>query len=337
MKKFGITVSISCVSALGVSSVIVFSDRKVDVRPEMKILNLAERIKATLPVYEEVLTRTATLKDSVEVFCPKMGKKLSTKEFPTCRYSRTEIHAPLEEVTRLYLDHEMRKHWDKDICDNSSVSRNLDDEKLSINYLLGRPGYVFPPRDFVFIMSKIPGGIVGLNDYRSVAIISIDAADSLPKSSWAVRGNMNSVLILEPISAERTMATYFVEVNYQGWISSWMAEFSANNLATTLRNLKKELEGAVHAEDDSLSVEEAARLRFRRHQEYEAKRKVGDSIMDDVSASREDLQSVVSILEKRLRELRASESKDGLDLAELKRRVEKDLLKAKERLKSQRT
>eukprot|EP01041_Mallomonas_annulata_P008036 gene8036-16469_t len=296
-----------------------------------KIVTVAERLKVAYPASPEnkkLILRSET-KNGVKIFSPLMG---NFGLFPTCRIATCEILAPVDEIAQVWMNQELRMEWEKPNCLYSQVIRSPPSEH-PINYILSHPSYISPSRDFSFIMDKIPGGIVGLNDFRATVFVSVDAPDETPKSSRAVRAHMNSLLVLEPKSATRTQATYIIEVQDSGWFPSYIVEFVADKYISTLSMLKKELEDAETEEENALSVDEMARLRFQRHQNV-AKKLHGTTIVDDVTTTKEDLQNTVKLLEQRLKDLRKTEKSEGLNLSDLKGRVEKDLTKAKERLKS---
>jgi hypothetical protein len=166
----------------------------------------------------------------------------------------------------------------------------------------------------------------------SVAFINVDASTVLPTSSSAVRGKQNSILVLQPINAETTEVTYVVEIQANGWIPSFVAEFFADNLVSTLRSMKAELEAGENQEEASATIEEAARMRFKRHL-AQKEGKQGTTIVNDVTSSVEDLKVAKAALEKKLQDIRKSKATDGLDLSELESRVKKDLSHISERIR----
>ena len=52
----------------------------------------------------------------------------------------------------------------------------------------------------------------------------MNAADSIEPDSSAVRGNVNSLIIMEPISAKSTRVRYVVELEPKGWLPSVVSE-----------------------------------------------------------------------------------------------------------------
>lgn len=191
---------------------------------------------------------------------------------------------------------------------------------------------LFKARDFAFNICRVPGGMVGLRDFMSVAFINVDASTVVPPTASAVRAKHNSILVLQPINAETTEVTYVVEVQANGWIPSFVAEFFADNLVSTLRSMKAELEAAENNEEASATIEEAARLRFKRHL-AQKEGKHSTTIINDVTSNVEDLRVAKAALEKKLQEIRKAKSTEGLDLSELENRVKKDLNQISERIR----
>jgi hypothetical protein len=173
---------------------------------------------------------------------------------------------------------------------------------------------------------------VGIKDFMSSAYVNVDAANVAPKAtSWAVRGNMNSLLLLKPLNAELTEITYVVEVKPNGWLFTYFVDFFANSLADPIINMKKELEGDLDGEDVNASVDEIALHRFKRHQ-AQLQEKNHTSIVKDVTADVADLRKTLQILEARLVDIRKSQRAEGLDLSALEKRVQSDITRLKTRI-----
>ena len=239
-------------------------------------------------------------------------------------------------MSSLWQSQGARKNWDSNYCDDSQVVKEYNSE-TSLAYIRGRPGYVIPARDYAFHICRVPGGIVGLNDFMSVAFINVDAANAVPTcgTAWAVRGNMNSILLLRPVNAEITDVTYIVECSVNGWIFPFVAEYFADTIVKTLTNMKKELEADENSEEATASIEEAARLRFQRHLAQKEENKA-TTIVNDITSNPEDLQETLAILQRRLKEIQASKRTDGIDLSRLEDRVKKDIAHITHRLQQHR-
>ncbi|CAE7588073.1 unnamed protein product, partial [Symbiodinium microadriaticum] len=176
-------------------------------------------------------------------------------------------------------------------------------------------------RDFAFHICRVPGGMVGLRDFMSVAFINVDASADLPQSPSAVRGKQNSILLLQPVNAEVTDVTYVVEVQAGGWVPSFIAEYFGDNLVKTLRGMKVELEASVELEGAGASVEEVARIRFKRHLAQQ-EGNISATAMSDMTVNVDDLKAVRTAMEKKLKDIQKAKSPD---FAELEGRVKKDI------------
>lgn len=271
--------------------------------------------------------------DTSTVYHPSHGYKFADDGLPVARISSVIIKGDVKEVAAMWNDIKGRHQWDKTAA-MSSVSISSEDG-IEYNYFRGKAGWLIPARDFVFTSVTLPPAVVGLNSINSVVIFRKDARDKLPASGgWnIVRGEQNSLLVLEPLGLTRTKATLLVECDPKGW--GWMlgpgiVDFCAgDSIVQSLWWLKRAIEADV--EDDSLSVEEIAQRRFKRKQERE--KELGATILDDMGAtSKEDLLKTVSVLEASLARLAQDERESGLNLRELKERIQSDLAKAKSRL-----
>lgn len=187
--------------------------------------------------------------------------------------------------------------------------------------------------DFSLTICRVPAGVVGMNDFMSSAFVNVDAGQTAPAAnSWAVRGKMNSLLLLKPLNAEQTEVTYVVEVQPNGWLFTMFVDYFANCLADPIANMKAELEHDLVGEDASASVEDIARQRFRRHQQQQEKHH--SSIVKDVTLDdAEDLRKTLDILEARLADIRKTQRAEGIDLSALEKRVQADISRLKKRIK----
>lgn len=179
---------------------------------------------------------------------------------------------------------------------------------------------------------RVPAGVLGINDFMSTAFVNVDASDIAPKAtSWAVRGKMNSVLLLKPLNAGLTEVTYVVEVQPNGWLFSFFVDYFANFLADPVANMKKELEHDLVGEDANASVEEIARQRFKRHQAQLNEKNHASIVRDGVPADVEDMRRTLVVLEARLADIRKTQ-KAGMDLSTLEKRVQADIARLKQRI-----
>jgi hypothetical protein len=199
---------------------------------------------------------------------------------------------------------------------------------MTYKYIETRPGWLVSARDYIFTSVIIPPAMVGINSITTVCVFNRDHHQAIPNSNiGAVRGEQNSILILEPKGSSKTKATLLIECNPRGWIS-WLGNsledyFWSNYMTNQLISLKDDVEKVVN-EDASLSIDEVARRQFAKKQNI--LKDTGANIMDDHGAgTAEELQATISILEARLVKLSADEKETGMDLKELKNRVKSDL------------
>lgn len=265
--------------------------------------------------------------DGLKYFSPKLGKL----GLPNCRIATCEIRAPAEEICSSWLAQD-RSSWEPQNCLSCQIIKNpaLD---TPIYYVSTQPTYLAPSRDFAFIMDKIPGSVVGLTDYRSAIFVTVNKPNGVPKAWNTVRSHRNSILIIEPKTSTKTKVTYIIEVDDGGWFHPFFVDWTADSYMDTLIGLKKEMEKSEIEDEKNKSIEEIAKLRFQKSQD-KLKKLENVTLVDDVTASKNDLINTVQLLEKRLNDIRKSERTEGLDLRELRSRVELDLKKAKDRLKA---
>jgi hypothetical protein len=191
---------------------------------------------------------------------------------------------------------------------------------------------------FRFVTMSYPAGVVGINHFASVCLISLDCSDAVlsskGQSSSAVRGRVNSVLLLEYVHATKTKVTYIVDSNPGGW--SWVAPglvslYSGDFYVKPLLSLKDTVMADHDIDSDpTISVQEAARLKLER-KKAKAGKLDGPTIIDE--GTKEELVQAVKNLEMRLASTQKAAREQKLDLSELTARIQKDLKQARERLK----
>lgn len=310
------------------ASVAVFSTTKFCMCSK-KDQNLDDKmfsvVKYFQPAFvEKNLHLRRTLSDGVKIYSFK--KKLQSQG--NIRIIKCEINSPINEVVELWKNQNHRKRWDVTNCKESQTVRSLD-SNISLNYLLTPPGYLISSRDFSYLTFKAPGGCIGSQNFMSVAFVNVDAPSEVDSSYWVVRGNLKSILLLEPIGSQRTSVTHVIEVNANGWTLSNISEYYMDRLANTISSFKKDLEIEENLEESVASIDEAAMLRFKKHHaELETV-----SIVEDVTANVEDLSATIVVLKAKLKDMEVSEKREGLDLAVLRHRIEKDILRIEERIK----
>ena len=179
---------------------------------------------------------------------------------------------------------------------------------------------------------KLAASLVEQATINSLVFVNIDASEEIPRSWFFVRGRQNSILLLEPKGEHCTKVTLVIEKDPAGWyvLSPFLASlFSGDTPVLLLRDLKRALEETEEVDKDGLlSVEEIAEKKFRAKLE----KPLGESIVDSKSASKEELQATVKLLEERLARITKAERVEKIDLSELRGRVKEDLKKAKKNL-----
>jgi hypothetical protein len=287
-----------------------------------RVYELSKRLSCTLD--EDNLLLRKTLPDGVKIFSLR-NKPLGNYNV---RVIKGTIKAPMDEVVTVWENQNSRKKWDPYNCKEGQTLSRINKD-ISLSYLLSQRGLLIPSRDFVYYTSRVPGGTVGSDNYMSVAFVNVDANTEFPTTIWAVRGQVNSILLLEPISAQTTNVTHIVEINTGGWVWKSIAAYYLDRLGNTLSMLKKDLEKEETMEEAAMSIEAAAKLRFNKHK---ALKEEITLIADDVTANQEDLKEALRLLEKKLSDVKSSERKERLDLSELRSRIENDIARIKERL-----
>lgn len=251
---------------------------------------------------------------------------------PLCRVATVEVGASVEEVSALLENASLRRDWDPAHTSESRVvpSSNVDASK-KLNYTRGKAGTIVPARDFVVSTRRHSPAILSINNFNSVVILNTDASSQLPTSWRAVRGRQNSCYVLEPLSSSRTLVTYMVEMGVGGW-AAWLDNATVDLLAGDsmllfLLSLKRYVE-AQQSETAKMTVDEAARTRFQRQQRAASEQALVD---DWTVVSKADQMETVKLLERRLSELGQQERKEGLDLSELRKKMQADLQTAREK------
>ena len=239
------------------------------------------------------------------------------------RVAVTEINMPVQDIQAAWFKASQRAAWDKTLT-HASVLESLSDS-LECVRLKGQPGYFVPARDYILHAWRAAGAAAGLSDFNTAVVVSADASDEAPAHWTSVRGQMNSVLVLQPRGAS-TEVMHICEFNYAGWVWSYWVDIYAGRIARSLQYLKEEMEGNDDGEDDgSASVEEIARRRFEKKMERErsdASLRLGE----DVTMGRVALQETLDKLQARLADVKATEARDNIPMAELKARIRDDIM-----------
>ena len=134
------------------------------------------------------------------------------------RVAEVEINAPIDQVAELWWHQGVRKQWDTLNTDDSQTVREIDDD-TKICYIRSKPKAMLAPRDFCYYVCRVPPSLIG-HSFNSQVFVQVDASKEVPPDGVSVRGNVNSMIVLTPITASKTRATYCVEMNVNGWVPS---------------------------------------------------------------------------------------------------------------------
>lgn len=275
--------------------------------------------------------------DGVEIYrVTKFGGKLGAKGLPLARVSKCEINANVDELSNFLCDTAARSSWDKSIHKSEIVKKEPSSQSAIVR-LVYNTKYV-PRREFIMDSAPFPGAIVGISDPSVETIVGIDAAGKVPNAWLYVRGSANSVFVLKPRGRTKTEVTHCVEVDPGGWIFLFPGIMLANMfvgdyVAEPLKHLKRAFETTEDTETAGMTIEEAAKYRINKRIEEE-KRLQSVTVLDesDDKVSKEDLQELVRILRKRLKDLLQDQNDNVIDQSALRRRVSDDLRRAEEKL-----
>ncbi|EKU22912.1 hypothetical protein NGA_0179202 [Nannochloropsis gaditana CCMP526] len=158
---------------------------------------------------------------------------------PVARIGEAVINAPLEQVATLWWVFNGRILWDKVNTLASEVVEEYKNARLV--YIKGTPKPMISSRDFVFVSHKVPAGDLG-GSFGAQAFVQTNAANTLPENSGAVRGNINSIILLEPVDGYTTRVRYVCEIEPKGWLPTMAVEAAADDLPGVLGVMKAHLE-----------------------------------------------------------------------------------------------
>ena len=235
----------------------------------------------------------------------------------------------VKDIEDLWFDQGMRATYDPSVT-KSRVVRKFDDSHALVHFH-GRSGWVLPTRDYSCNIWRTAGGAAGLRDISSSVIIMTN--DSKFPSDWrSVRGKHNSLLVLQPIGPH-VRCTYLSEMDYGGWIWTSVANLFADKIADPLVSIKSFIDGQKEDESEG-TIEQVARKRIEKMKQMQRKKEMASTLVDDVIVDKKDLQDTIDMLQKRLNDVRAMERAQNLDMSELKGKIQTQLRKANERMKS---
>jgi hypothetical protein len=276
-------------------------------------------------LYEKEGMKVFAIKNTPKIYG---NKSQVIQKLPHARVAICDIKADIRSIEDCWFGQDVRASWDKTVNHSGLVERLSDTHTLV--RLKGVAGYILPARDYVLNTWKTQGGVIGLRDFSSSAIVMSDAAEDAPVHWTSVRANHNSVLVLEPRGAS-TRCTYITEFSYAGWIYDFIVALFADKQTDALLYMKKELESDDAIDETKMSVDQIARMRFQKQQERQ-RSGTNLNLVEEVSIGQSELKAAVEMLEKRLADVVKTEREQKLDMSELKKRIKKDIQAAKRRL-----
>ena len=319
-------VSVVIVGSTGVHNY-VYSEKAIEIDQKKEESNAIALANKWSPAFNETKRKLLrTLNNGVQVYSSRISSK------GILNVGVVEINASKDDIASYWENQLNRPTWDKSFC------AKVDSIQLSPSIpcfrIYGPSKYIIPSRDFGFIQHIFPGAVLGIKDFNTVAYIQVDS--TIVPFSWIyIRGKLNTILLLEPLSLNKTRVTYIVEVDPAGltWLLPIIPSLIiGDNPLSTLSNLKIAMEPKIEDSNGTLTVEEAARKKFQDQQNLLHKENL-TSIIDESVATYEELNETIEKLEIKLKQIQKDEKKLKLDLSELKIRIEHDLKTAKHRLR----
>lgn len=97
-----------------------------------------------------------------------------------------------------------RKEWDSVNTDDCQLVKTLGSNDILV-YLRGKPkrGGVISSRDFAYVMHRVPAQELNA-PAGSLLFVQTNTATEVPANSSSVRGDVNSLLLLEPLGPTTT-------------------------------------------------------------------------------------------------------------------------------------
>eukprot|EP00752_Nemacystus_decipiens_P015159 g13504.t1 len=246
---------------------------------------------------------------------------------PVVRVAQALIKAPIDEVALCWWQAGRRKEWDSVNTQDSQLVRSLAPDKRLV-YLQGKPkkGGIISSRDFCYVSYKAPPELVGAKP-GSVLFLQANAASEVPPNNASTRGDVNSLLLLEPVDPITTKAYYAIEMDVKGWLPIKVVKAAADETPLTLAVLRDHIEKEL-SEEASLSPEAAAKHAVHRRESSGT----ASGAVAGAWATREDLLETKKLLEKQLKKAAAEERKMGIDLSGLRAQIKKEIADVDRRL-----
>ncbi|KAG5179525.1 hypothetical protein JKP88DRAFT_224095 [Tribonema minus] len=202
------------------------------------------RLVVDVPTLEatKVLTRRTDLNGVTIYSVTNEAAHSKAGGLPVVRVAEAVIKAPVAEVAALWWHVQSRKDWDSVNTQDCQLVKALGtDERLV--YLQGKPkrGGVISSRDFAYVMHRVPAQELGART-GSALFIQTNTASEVPANSSSVRGDVNSLLLLEPLDATTTRARYAIEIDVKGWLPTKVVNAAADETPLTLAVMRDHLE-----------------------------------------------------------------------------------------------
>jgi hypothetical protein len=181
---------------------------------------------------------------------------------PVVRVAEATISASLEDVARCWWHVAARKSWDSvNTADSSLVASLGRDHRLV--YLQGKPkrGGIVASRDFSYEMCRVP--VEHVNGHPGSALfVQVNRPEDVPSNAPSVRGDVNSLLLMEPLDATTTKVKYAIEVDVRGWLPTGVVRKAADDLPLVLAEMRDHLEQSA-AVEAAMSDEELAKASYK--------------------------------------------------------------------------
>eukprot|EP00903_Cladosiphon_okamuranus_P018370 g16899.t1 len=274
---------------------------------------------------DQIAPRTDKLGVKVYGVVDEAGHK-AAGGLPVVRVAQALIKAPIEDVALCWWQAGRRKEWDSVNTQDSQLVQSFAPDKRLV-YLQGKPkkGGIISSRDFCYISYKAPPPVWAKPG--SVLFVQANAANEVPPNNASTRGDVNSLLLLEPVDPITTKAYYAIEMDVKGWLPIKVVKAAADETPLTLAVLRDHIEKEL-SEEASLSPEAAAKHAVHRRESSGTSPGAGAGAW----ATREDLLETKKLLEKQLSKAAAEERKMGIDLSGLRAQIKKRIADVDRRL-----
>eukprot|EP00640_Fibrocapsa_japonica_P003288 CAMPEP_0113950802 /NCGR_PEP_ID=MMETSP1339-20121228/82603_1 /TAXON_ID=94617 /ORGANISM="Fibrocapsa japonica" /LENGTH=316 /DNA_ID=CAMNT_0000958773 /DNA_START=27 /DNA_END=977 /DNA_ORIENTATION=- /assembly_acc=CAM_ASM_000762 len=186
-------------------------------------------------------------KNGVIVYGIKENKGRFEGGLSVARVGCTTIQAPPSAVAQCWWDFNKRKSWDHVNTTHSETLQELVPNQEKLVHLKAKGKPMISPRDFVFVSHRVPPAEVGATSPGSQLFVQTNSPGALEAKKGAVRGDVNSMLLVEPHPdiPLATLVTYVVEMDAKGWIPTYAVSAAADDLPMTLAVMREHLEAGA--------------------------------------------------------------------------------------------